>query len=84
MKRAIVGAVSFLAGAIFLWVAMITLGALTPADAVWWSLDGPQPTWPAALYFASLWLIPLSAGLVMVLLLVQFIRIGLGSGMSRR
>ena len=75
MKRLIIAAAALLGASIAVLlgvVAYVEIGRSRGEN--WSSLDGPEPIWPAVLGFGALWAIPISAVLLVALVVVAIVR----------
>jgi hypothetical protein len=75
MKRWIVAAAGLLGLSILTLLAVIAyVNTGRSRGEQWSSLDGPEPVWPAVVGFAAMWAIPISAIVLVGLVLAAVVR----------
>lgn len=75
MKRWIAAAGGMLGLSILVFVGVVAyVGVGSSRGEPWSSLDGPEPVWPAVLGFGALYAIPISAIVLIGLVLAAIVR----------
>ena len=75
MKRWIAGAAALLGLSLLALAVAVIYGNLGRSRGEQWgSLDGPEPVWPAVLGFGALWAIPISAIVLVGLVVIAIVR----------
>ncbi len=75
MKRWIFAVASTLGLSIAAFVGVVAYTAIGRARGEYWSsLNGPEPVWPAVVGFGAMYVIPISAVVLVVLIVVAIVR----------
>lgn len=75
MKRLIIAAAALLGASIAVLLGVVAYVEIGRSRGESWSsLAGPEPVWPAVLGFGALWAIPISALLLVALVVIAIVR----------